>query len=167
MAHAEDLGIPADEVITDEIIASVGEPVRYESVEANNSGDRALRKQYGPCELIPTNVHVRTRTGDGDARIIGFKPVTRCSQRVESIKHESKLKYQYFNWWLDAPLKKGVPTISQNRGQAKLEQKNVEFQCNGLVETNFIGYTKGTIVANGKTYYAQVSTDLFREACRV
>ena len=96
-----------------------------------------------------------------------FKPVTRCSHPVDSIKHESKLKYQYWTVWRDAPLKSGVPTRSYNRGQSKLEQKNIEFHCNGLVDTNFIGSTTGTIVDDGKTYTATVNTKPFREACKV
>lgn len=127
----------------------------------------ALQEVYGPCKLIPQNVHERTKTGDGDAEIIGFKPVTECSQPVESIRHESTLKYKYYAWWRDAPLKFGVPTRSGNRGVARLEQKNVEFHCNGLVDTTFIGHTVGTIVANGETFHAAVNTDVFKDRCEV
>ncbi|WJY72558.1 hypothetical protein CAURIC_04555 [Corynebacterium auriscanis] len=127
----------------------------------------AIEEKYGPCTLYPRNVHVRTKTGDGDAEIIGFKPKTECSQPVESIKHESTLKYKYYAWWRDAPLKFGVPTRSGNRGVARLEQRNVEFHCNGLVDTTFIGHTVGTIVANGETFHAAVNTDVFRNRCRV
>lgn len=144
---------------------------RVEKLEDDSSAPAAqpyaVTPDYGPCVLKPTEVHVRTKTGDGDARIIGFKPVTECSHPVDSIKHESKLKYQYWTVWRDAPLKSGVPTRSYNQGQSKLEQKNVEFQCNGLVDTNFIGSTTGTIVDDGKTYTATVNTKPFREACKV
>lgn len=37
----------------------------------------------------------------------------------------------------------------------------------GLVDTNFIGSTTGTIVDDGKTYTATVNTKPFREACKV
>lgn len=124
-------------------------------------------ERYGPCTLIPRNVHVRTKTGDGDAEIVGFKPETKCSQPVESIEHESTLKYKYYTMWLDAPLKYGVPTRSGNRGVHKLEQRNVEFHCNGLVDTNFIGHTVGKVVANGKIYHAAVNTNVFRQRCKV
>lgn len=144
---------------------------RVEKPEGDSSAPAAqpyaATPDYGPCVLEPTEVHVRTKTPGGDAKIIGFKPVTRCSHPVDSIKHESKLKYQYWMVWRDAPLKSGVPTRSYNRGQSKLEQKNIEFHCNGLVDTNFIGSTTGTIVDGDKTYTATVNTKPFREACKV
>ena len=144
---------------------------RVEKLEGDSGAPAAqpyaATPDYGPCVLEPTEVHVRTKTGDGDARIIGFKPVTKCSRPVTSIKHESKLKYQYWMVWKDAPLKSGVPTRSYNQGQSKLEQKNIEFRCNGLVDTNFIGTTTGTIVDGDKTYTATVDTEPFREACKV
>lgn len=127
----------------------------------------AVNVKYGPCTLKPSQVHVRTRTGDGDARIIGFKPETFCERKVESIKHESTLKYKYYAWWRDAPLAHGVPTRIGNVGEARLTQRNIEFHCNGLVDSTFIGHTVGTIVDGGETYYASVDTDVFKEACKV
>ena len=126
----------------------------------------ALSQRLGPCTLIPRNIHVRTRTNNGDARVIGFKPVTICNHKVQSIRHESRLKYKYYLWWKDASLKHGVPTRSTNRGATRLEQKNIEFQCKGLVNTSFIGNTVGTVVANGVTYHAVINTDTFRTSCR-
>lgn len=138
-------------------------------LDQQSTGSRAfaLQKKYGPCTLIPRNVHVRTKTNRGEAKVIGFKPVTECDQPVQSITHESKLKYKYYVWWRDAPLKFGVPTRSGNKGVARLEQRNVEFHCNGLVNTAFIGNTVGMIVANGETYHAVVNTNVFQERCEV
>lgn len=65
------------------------------------------------------------------------------------------------------PLKFGVPTRSGNRGVASLEQRNVEFHCNGLVDTSFIGHTAWAIVANGETYYAAVNTNVIQNRCKV
>ena len=91
------------EASTDSIsVERAGERGGYTRVEKTKGDDSvpavqpyAATPDYGPCVLEPTEVHVRTRTGDGDARIIGFKLVTRCSRLVTSIKLESKLKSQY------------------------------------------------------------------------
>lgn len=141
--------------------------VLEESVQSPAPGNKqAVIKRYGPCTLKANNVHVRSSSTPG-VKIIGFKPVTECSRAVESIRHESRIKYKYYLWWRDAPLRHGVPTVSTNRGVSKLEQKNVEFQCNGDVMTTFIGNTKGTIVSNGETFHADANSNVFEEACRV
>lgn len=161
----------APEDIGDTPAAITSQPfARYvleEPVQSPNSGNKqAVSKSYGPCTLYPRNVHVRTGK-PSEGKVIGFKPVTQCEHAVESIRHESRLKYKYYLWFRDAPLAGGVPTVSQNRGVARLEQKNIEFKCNGDVDTNFVGNTAGTIVSGGRTYGAEVNTKIFREACKV
>ncbi|WCZ36102.1 hypothetical protein CHEID_02690 [Corynebacterium heidelbergense] len=54
-----------------------------------------------------------------------------------------------------------------NQGQSKYEQRNIEFRCNGDVNTTFIGNTKGNVVSNGETFHASANTKVFEEACRV
>ncbi|RAV32004.1 hypothetical protein DLJ54_05450 [Corynebacterium heidelbergense] len=125
-----------------------------------------ITERYGPCTLSPSVVHVRTGT-PSEGKVIGFKPFTQCDRPVESISHESRLKYEYYLWWRDAPLAGGVPARSSNSDESRLEQRSIEFHCNGDVDTNFIGNTVGTVVAAGRTYHAAVNTPLFREACKV
>ena len=103
MALAIALTPSVAEASTDSIsVERAGERGVYTRVEKTKGDDSvpavqpyAATPDYGPYVLEPTEVHVRTRTGDGDARIIGFKLVTRCSRPVTSIKLESKLKSQY------------------------------------------------------------------------
>lgn len=141
--------------------------VLTEPAQSPTAGNKqAVTKNYGPCTLYPRNVHVRTGK-PSEGKVIGFKPVTKCEHAVESIRHESRLKYKYYLWFRDAPLAGGVPTVAQNRGVARLEQKNIEFKCNGDVDTDFVGNTAGTIVSGGRTYRAEVNTEVFREACKV
>lgn len=127
---------------------------------------QAVIKQYGPCTLKANNVHVRSSSREG-MKIIGFKPVTDCEYPVESIQHESSLKFKYYLWWRNAPLMNNGEAPRGNNGQSKYEQRNIEFQCTGDVVTTFIGNTKGTIVSNGRTFYANVNTEVFKEACEV
>ncbi|MEL6051294.1 hypothetical protein [Corynebacterium rouxii] len=55
------------------------------------------------------------------------------------------------------------PASTTNR----LVQKNVTLQCNGDVSTKFAGVTLGTIVYNGKTYYARNYSKVATLNCKV
>lgn len=116
--------------------------------------------QYGPCYLEPRYIHWRTKSGPG-ARI-GFKPVTKCETKVSLIKHETRLMYEYWNFWKTAY---SQPWKASNTSYT--EQTNLDFYCRGDVRTLFWGDTKGTIVYGGKEYYAYVMPPSMRFNCQV
>lgn len=121
--------------------------------------ERAV-KEYGPCTLKLDYVHLRK---SGKWGTVGFKAHTNCSVPVASIKHSSDLRYKYYTTWRLA-----LRGVSDSARNAKtLSQTNVEFTCNGRVDTRFIGVTLGTIVSQGKTYYARSYSRVANLPCRV
>lgn len=101
--------------------------------------------QYGPCTLKPSRVYMRSSGG------MGAKPVTECTVPVSSIRHQTDLRYEWLTfWWLQDSYPAG------NSGLARLEQKNVQWACNGDDSTTWAGTTVGTIVYGGQTYFARV-----------
>lgn len=115
---------------------------------------------YGPCTLKLDNVHLRKSGGWGTA---GFKAHTHCTAKVTSIHHSSDLRYKYYSWWKLAV--GGVTADARNTTQ--LDQTNLEFTCTGKVNTAFKGTTVGTIVYNGKTYYARGYSNTSLVPCKV
>lgn len=163
---------------SDSLDSLIGKPMRYFFADSLAEAERIFEEmrhnsaagvEFGPCILEPRNVHVRTKTRDKDARTIGFKPFTHCNYPVDMIKHRSRMYYSYYTNWLSMGLLNGNPTTSVNYHQATLEQKNVEFHCNGLVGTSFKGETIGEIHIPGRArpMYAKVITDEFSERCEV
>lgn len=104
---------------------------------------------YGPCTLTPEYLHLRA---SGNYGTVGYKTRTTCSVIVESIRHDTDLRYKSAIWWLKA----GSTTSSSNRQQRTLYQQNVAFPCKNKNRTVWAGTTVGTIVHQGKTYYARV-----------
>lgn len=119
-------------------------------------------REYGPCTLFPSVVHERSAKS-GKVLSVGFKPYTRCSVPVDSIDHQSRLMYKWWSVWREAT--PGPP--SSNRGQKNLTTTNIQFFCNGEVNTRFKGSTIGTISFGGKSYYSRVFTPTAEENCRV
>jgi hypothetical protein len=105
----------------------------------------AVEVHYGPCTLKPGVIYMRNSGG------LGAKPITDCTVPVTSIRHDTDLKYHWLLWWWDA-----ASYPSGNNGQARLEQKNVQWHCNGNDSTTWAGTTVGTIVYGGETFYARV-----------
>ncbi|WP_242907281.1 hypothetical protein [Actinomadura terrae] len=101
---------------------------------------------YGPCELFPTPIYMRTSGG------LGTKPYTDCKGvAVSSIRHQTDLRYQWGAWWHLAASYTGG-----NNGVARYQQRNVQWICKGRGSTTWAGTTLGTLVYLGKTYYARV-----------
>ncbi|MHC9880227.1 hypothetical protein ACQX06_06660 [Corynebacterium diphtheriae] len=119
-----------------------------------------LAASYGPCTLTIDNVHNRKSSNWG---AVGFKARTECSQPVTSIHHSSDLRYKYYAWWNKALSNVTATAYNTNH----LVQKNVTLQCNGDVSTKFAGVTLGTIVYNGKTYYARNYSKVATLNCKV
>lgn len=115
---------------------------------------------YGPCTLKLDHVHLRKSGGWGTA---GFKAHTHCTAKVTSIHHSSDLRYKYYSWW-----KLAVGGVTADaRNTTDLNQTNLEFRCNGKVNTSFIGTTVGTVVYGGKTYYARGYSKTALLPCKV
>ena len=115
---------------------------------------------YGPCTLTPEYLHLRA---SGNYGTIGYKTRTTCSVIVESIRHDTDLRYKSAIWWLKA----GSTTSSSNRQQRTLYQQNVAFPCKNKNSTVWAGTTVGTIVHQGKTYYARVYPPTKTDNCGV
>lgn len=101
--------------------------------------------RFGPCVLYPSPIRLRT------SGKVGTKPQTKCSVEVSSIHHSTDLRYKSFIWWK----LKGTREANNSREQS-LQQKNVEFSCDGDERTGWASTTLGTIVYGGRTYYARV-----------
>ena len=71
---------------------------------------------YGPCTLTPEYLHLRA---SGNYGTIGYKTRTTCSVIVESIRHDTDLRYKSALWWLKA----GSTTSSSSRQERTLYQK--------------------------------------------
>jgi len=108
----------------------------------------ATTPKYGPCVLYPTRIHLRTSS---NRETIGFKPETKCTVSVTSIRHDSDLRYKYLAWW-----RKSGTWSGSNRGERSYTQKNMEHRCSGTRSTTWSGTTLGTVVFQGKTYYSRV-----------
>lgn len=119
---------------------------------------------YGPCILKPNNIHIRTKSGESDFGIVGFKPSTTCTKPVSSIQHTTNLRYKYYQWWLKAA---SATAYSDPGLTTTLVQKNIEHHCRGHVDTWFWGTAAGVINYGGKEYYARVYPDIARFSCRV
>ena len=120
----------------------------------------ALTPKYGPCTLTLDNVHLRK---SGNFGTVGFKARTSCSVPVTSIHLKSDLRYKYYTFW---NLAIGGVTDSAYNTRFHI-QKNLEFSCNGRVNTVFKGTTLGTIVYNGHKYYARAYSKTSSLNCKV
>ncbi|WP_242676932.1 hypothetical protein [Rhodococcus sp. ABRD24] len=150
--EAGSLGYPA----TDEIPNGDNIAIAYFDAIENGQPAPAARGtvSYGPCKIEPRYIHWRTRSGTGMGYgVAGFKPYTWCDVAVESIKHESDLRYKYWTTWPRAISATEQTTMGP---VISFEQKNLSFHCTGKVMTRFGGRTMGTIIYGGKTYYAAV-----------
>ncbi|AIN83099.1 hypothetical protein HMPREF2651_03660 [Corynebacterium sp. HMSC063A05] len=145
----------------DESLGSIAIPYVLSDTPLDE-GTTAVRavKEYGPCTLWLDYIHLRK---SGNWGTIGFKPHTKCSVPVTSIKHSSDLRYKYYTAWRLAL--SGVRDSAYNTN--RLDQNNIAFTCNGKVDTRFIGVTLGTIVYRGKTYYARSYSEVANLPCRV
>lgn len=145
----------------DEDLGSVAIPYVLSDTPLTEGG-AAVRavKEYGPCTLKLDNVHLRK---SGNWGTIGYKAHTNCSAPVTSITHSSNLRYEYYTLWRLAL--SGVQASARNT--TTLDQKNIAFKCNGTVNTRFVGVTLGTIVYQGKTYYARNYSALANLPCKV
>lgn len=100
---------------------------------------------FGPCTLHPTPVRIRRD------RRVGTKPYTKCSTVVTSIRHSTDMRYKFLIWWR----LKGTKRAS-NVNQLRLSQKNVAYTCDSKEKTAWGSTMLGTIVHQGKTYYARI-----------
>jgi len=132
---------------------------------------QAAGKRYGPCELSLDNPHNRKSS---DFKAVGFKPHTKCKEKVLSVTHVNTLRYKYYAWWKKAPdLRSGT----DNKPEYKFDKKKklphkysslkVEQDCVGDVETSFIGVTEGKIVTSTGTYYARAYSNPARVECKI
>lgn len=145
----------------DEQLGSVSMPYVLSDTPPNEDGtDVRAVKEYGPCTLKLDYVHLRK---SGNWGTVGFKAHTNCSVPVTSITHSSDLRYKYYTVWKLAL--SGIQSSARNA--RTLDQKNIAFSCNGDVNTRFIGVTLGTIVYQGKTYYARNYSEQTSLPCRV
>lgn len=88
---------------------------------------------------------------------------TTSSFIVESIGHDTDWRYKSAIWWLKA----GSTTSSSNRQERTLYQQNVAFPCKNKNSTVGAGTTAGTIVHQGKTYYARLHPPTITLNCGV
>lgn len=148
----------AEEII-DEILSE--EPVTAETVSAfsSTSAVPVVSKRYGPCVLYPRHVWPRKSSNYG---AVGTKPLTDCSRNVSRITHETKMHYKWGLWMRGA----GPWVKSTNSSQSKLEQKNVSYTCKGTKETWWSAETRASIVSNGTTYRAVVTSPLKKIPCK-
>lgn len=153
--------VPAQAQV-DEGLGSVSIPYVLSDTPPAEDGTTAVRavKEYGPCTLKLDYVHLRK---SGNWGTVGFKAHTKCSVPVTSITHSSDLRYKYYTAWRLAL--SGVQDSAVNT--RTLDQTNVAFSCNGDVNTRFIGVTLGTIIYQGKTYYARSYSEPTSLPCRV
>ncbi|MCK7660710.1 LGFP repeat-containing protein [Corynebacterium antarcticum] len=141
-----------------------------EQSEENSVSARSLKKEYGPCVLNPSALHIRTDPRpDGDTGpYVAFKPQTQCGTkkapiRVSSIHHHGRIMYKYYTKWNQA-----AENDVSNTNSSSLLQKKLEEKCDGTaVNTLLWGSAQGTIVYNGKTYYATVKPPQKKLDCRV
>ncbi|MGV0353306.1 LGFP repeat-containing protein [Corynebacterium confusum] len=132
---------------------------------------QAAGKRYGPCELSLDNPHPRKSSNFG---AVGFKPHTKCTEKVLSVTHVNTLRYKYYAWWKKAPDLRGG---TDNKPRYSFDKKSnlphkyssleVEQDCIGDVETSFIGVTEGTIVTSTGTYYARAYSNPDRVKCKI
>lgn len=112
--------------------------------------------ELGPCTLYPTAIHPRTsRPG-----YIGPKPYTRCKVHVTSIRQVTELDYEWYAWW-----KQVLERSGGNTGAKNYTRRNIEFKCRGVESTVWAGSTAGTVVYQGRTYYARVWQKQVRLPC--
>lgn len=147
----------------------VDETVRY--IEAGSAADaqrlqdkvdggvspQAAGVDYGPCELKTSNVWKRKSTQGA-----GSKPVTECTENVTSIHHKSQLAQRTaLLWW-----KVKSTNTGGNKGVKRYEQKNLSAACKSDKDSVWRASTTGTIVFEGKTYYATKMTASYEIPCR-
>jgi len=113
--------------------------------------------KFGPCTLEPSVIYMRTSGG------LGAKPYTRCEVPVTSIRQDTDLRYKWGLWWR---LARSYPGPG-NQGQARYEQRNVQWICQGADSTTWAGTTVGTIVYGGETFYARVYQAASEQPCGV
>lgn len=131
---------------------------------ALNTAAPGMPKEYGPCTLVPENIHLRSSS---DFTTIGFKARTNCTVNVHSIKHELDL-YRYK--WFPLPMGKfeHLKSVeSSNTGQNTLYSRTLEVSCKGDKPHQFGGTAGGKIMFGGKEYHARVYPPFARLDCGV
>ena len=139
------------------------EPGNIDAIQDSSSAQRLSSPagvNYGPCLLSLEYLHLRK---SGGYQTVGYKAKTTCSEIVESIHHDTDLRYKFSVWWLKA----GSTTSSSNRFQRSLYQQNVAFPCKNNNNTTWSGTTAGTIIHKGKPYYARKYVPVNTLACGV
>ncbi len=127
---------------------------------------------YGPCKIVAEGFHARK---SGGYQRGGFKSTTYCTKRVSTIRHSSQARHKRLLWWI-----KGGPEISESPKTVKsgyykktayasvFTQKNHSISCKSTKGTTWSGRTLGTIVYNGKTYYADAYAPIQKNVpCRL
>lgn len=111
-----------------------------------------IPRSYGPCVLHPGVVYLRK---EYDYQAVGMKPFTKCNENVPAptlIKHRTDLRYQWFNWWLQA----GTSFVSSGRNEHSYLSKSIYYNCDGTENTVWSGTTLGMIIWQGNKYFARV-----------
>ncbi|AWB84972.1 hypothetical protein C3E79_00445 [Corynebacterium liangguodongii] len=133
---------------------------------------QAAGKRYGPCELSIDSPHARKSSA---FNAVGFKPRTKCSERVLKVMHTNTLRYKYFATWRKAPNLRGrydpAPDYKYNQNSSlpyEYSTLDLEQDCAGRgVETLFVGVTEGKIVTTTGTFYARVYSKPSRVGCKI
>ena len=101
-----------------------------------------------PCTLYPSVVYLRSY-----GAYVGTKPYTICSVPVTSINHQTEIEKQsQLGYWEQV----GPLFNTYNFNQSSLSPTSVEIQCKNQLMTNWDSFTKGTVVYQGVTFYAQI-----------
>ena len=125
------------------------EDLRGSGFMRNGKSASTILRAYGPCELRPGTVYLRSSYA---RKAVGAKPKTFCTVRVSSIHHSTTLYWRWFLWW-----RGGTTTFSGgNFDERSFASKNVAIRCLGRRTTQWAGTTTGTITYRGRTYYARV-----------
>lgn len=148
----------AEELI-EEILSE--DPVTTETVSAFSptTAVPVVSKRYGPCVLYPRNVWLRKSS---NYSAVGTKPLTKCSENVTRITHETKMHYKWGLWMRGA----GPWIKSTNYGERTLEQKNVSYTCKGTKKKWWSAETRASIVYKNTTYRTVVTSPLDDLACK-
>lgn len=140
----------------DQLQEIAGQPVTYQLDPSSPVESPSIQaKGLDPyvCNLHPSQVHLRK---SGNYNTAGAKPYTNCTAGTPtSISHTSTL---YIVEWAGLVYKPMQTKTSSNKGQKKLEQKNVAWTCKNKNDSIFQQKTDGVSVQAGKSYYATVQT---------
>ncbi|MFJ2350774.1 hypothetical protein [Glutamicibacter sp. NPDC087673] len=113
---------------------------------------------YGPCKIVAEGFHTRK---SGKYETGGFKSTTYCTKKVTAIHHSSQARFKRLAWWVKGGRAIGQPAQKMKAGKHNgtyyptvFQQTNHALTCKSAKTTTWSGRTLGTIVYNGKTYYA-------------